>query len=217
MGLDRGRLPRRLRPPAVRNHRPGASGAGAALRRGLDEAVCDGAWGDWAVASGEKLRRALDFDHWAAFGVSFEKLERLLQEVGRGERGEPPASIVLLSGDVHHAYLAEVAFRRDADVRSAVYQAVCSPFRNALDSHERHMIRFALTRTGVAMGRGLARAAGARDPDVRWRFIEGPFFDNQVATVEIAGRRAELKLEKTVGEQQADERKLETVFERRLA
>jgi len=181
------------------------------------EAVCDGAWGDWAVASGEKLRRALDFDHWAAFGVSFEKLERLLQEVGRGERGEPPASIVLLSGDVHHAYLAEVAFRRDADVRSAVYQAVCSPFRNALDSHERHMIRFALTRTGVAMGRGLARAAGARDPDVRWRFIEGPFFDNQVATVEIAGRRAELKLEKTVGEQQADERKLETVFERRLA
>jgi hypothetical protein len=79
------------------------------------------------------------------------------------------------------------------------------------------MIRFALTRTGVAMGRGLARAAGARDPDVRWRFIEGPFFDNQVATVEIAGRRAELKLEKTVGEQQADERKLETVFERRLA
>jgi hypothetical protein len=125
--------------------------------------------------------------------------------------------VVLLSGDVHHAYLAEVAFRREADVRSAVYQAVCSPFRNALDSHERHMLRFALSRPGLATGRTLARAAGARDPDLRWRLIDGPFFDNQVATIEIAGRRAAIKLEKTVGEPQADERTLETVFERRLA
>ncbi len=182
-----------------------------------NEAVCDGAWGGWATALGEKLRRALDFDHWAAFNGSFEKLERLLQELGRGERGRPPASIVVLSGDVHHAYLAEVAFRRDADVRSAVYQAVCSPFRNALDSHERHMIRFALTRTGLAIGRALARAAGARDPQIRWRFVEGPFFDNQVATIEIVGRRARIKLEKTIGEPHADQRSLETVFERRLA
>jgi hypothetical protein len=182
-----------------------------------NEAVCDGAWGNWAVEPGEKLRRALDFDHWAAFNLSFEKLERLLQEVGRGDRGRPPASIVLLSGDVHHAYLAEVGFRHEARVRSAVYQAVCSPFRNALDAHERQMIRFALTRPGVAMGRALAKTAGARNPDIRWRFVEGPFFDNQVATIEVAGRRAELKLEKTVGDPHADERRLETVFGRRLA
>src|SRR5215211_6313302 len=96
---------------------------------------------------------------WAAFDSSFEKLERLLQAVGNGEHGRPPASIVLLPGDVHHAYLAEVAFRPGARVRSAVYQAVCSPFRNALDAHERLMLRFALTRPGVAMGRALARAA----------------------------------------------------------
>jgi hypothetical protein len=181
------------------------------------EAVCDGAWGSWAVAPGEKVRRGLDLDHWAAFHVSFEKVERLLGAVGRGELGRPPASIVLLSGDVHHAYLAEVAFRRDAHVRSAVYQAVCSPFRNALDSHERHMVRFALTRTGLAIGRALARAAGARDPDLRWRFLEGPFFDNQVATIETSGRRASIKLEKTVGDPLADEQGLQTVFERRLA
>jgi hypothetical protein len=182
-----------------------------------NEAVCEGAWGKWAVAPGEKLRRALDFDHWAAFGFSFERLERLLHAVASGEHGRPPASIVILSGDVHHAYLAEVAFRRDADVRSAVYQAVCSPFRNALDSHERHVIRFALTRTGVAIGRALAHAAGARDPDLRWRFVEGPFFDNQLATIELAGRRAQMKLEKTVGDPESDERVLETVFERRLS
>lgn len=169
------------------------------------------------MALGERLRRAFDFDYWAAFHVSFEKLESLLGEVGRGERGEPPASIVLLSGDVHHAYLAEVAFRREANVRSAVYQAVCSPFRNALDAHERQMVRLALTRPGTAMSRALARAAGARDPEIRWRLTEGPFFDNQVATIQTAGRRASMKLEKTVGDPHTDRRTLETVFERRLA
>jgi hypothetical protein len=181
------------------------------------EAVCDGAWGEWAVMPAEKLRRAGDFDHWAAFHVSFERLERLVRELGSGARGRPPASIVLLSGDVHHAYLAEVAYRRDAGVRSAVFQAVCSPFRNALDAHERHGIRFALSRPGVAIGRGLARAAGARDSDIRWRFVEGPYFDNQVATVTVEGRRAAVKLAKTVGDPGSDERSLETVFERTLA
>jgi hypothetical protein len=182
-----------------------------------NEAVCDGAWGDWAVAPAEKLRRALDFDHWAAFHVSFEKLENLVRELGRGERVRPPASIVFLSGDVHHAYLAEVAFPRDANVRSAVYQAVCSPFRNALDTHERQILRLALTRPGTAAARALAHVAGARDPAIRWRITEGPFFDNQVATIQTAGRHASMKLEKTVGDPHTDRRTLETVFERRLA
>jgi hypothetical protein len=182
-----------------------------------NEAVCDGAWGRRAVALGEKLRRAADFDHWAAFHVSFERLERLLREVGCGQRGRPPASIVVLSGDVHQAYLAELGFRPGAGVESAVYQAVCSPFRNALDAHERLVIRCALTRAGVAIGRGLSRAAGARDPEVRWRLVEGPFFDNQVATITLEGHRARMKLEKTVGDAQSDRRNLETVFERRLA
>jgi hypothetical protein len=182
-----------------------------------NEAVCDGAWGRRAAALGEKLRRTLDFDHWAAFQGSFERLGRLLQEVGQGARGGPPASVVMLSGDVHHAYLAEVGFRRNARVRSAIYQAVCSPFRNALDAHERQVIRFALTKPGIALGRALAHAAGVRDPDLRWRFLEGPFFDNQVATITLEGRRARLKLEKTAGDPQSDRRSLETVFERQLA
>ena len=68
------------------------------------------------------------------------RLTALLEEVGLGERGRP-ASICILSGDVHHAYLAEAAFRRDANVSSAVYQAVCSPYRKALDAHERLAVR----------------------------------------------------------------------------
>jgi hypothetical protein len=102
-------------------------------------------------------------------------------------------------------------------VRSAVYQAVCSPFRNALDAHERLTLHFGLSGTGRMIGRVLARAAGARDPDIRWRLVEGPFFDNQVATITLEGRQARMKLEKTVGDPQSDHRSLETVFERRLA
>jgi hypothetical protein len=79
------------------------------------------------------------------------------------------------------------------------------------------MLRLTLTRPGPAVGRALARAAGARDPEIRWRLTEGPFFDNQVATIQTAGRRASMKLEKTIGDPHTDRRSLETVFERRLA
>ncbi len=95
-----------------------------------NERLCDGACGGLAAKASEKLRRALDFDHWAAFEMSFHRMRRLLEEVGSGKRGKPPASIVILSGDVHHAYLFDVAFKKDAGVESRVVQAVCSPYRN---------------------------------------------------------------------------------------
>jgi hypothetical protein len=180
------------------------------------ERVCDGAWGDRPARLGERLRRALDFDHWAAFAISFDRVTRLLRELGRGERGGPPASVVMLSGDVHHAYLAEVAFPRDAGVQSAVWQAVCSPYRNPLDAHERTAIRALISRPAQALTRLLARAAGVPDPRIRWRFAEGPYFDNQLASITLDGRRASVKLEKTIpGEHH--ERRLERVFEHRLA
>ena len=113
--------------------------------------------------SGEKLRRALDFDHWAAFGDSFERLMDLLERTAAGEFGEPPASITVLSGDVHHAYLAELGFKRSAGAQSAVWQAVCSPFRNALNGRERATIRFGNSRAGAAaQPRTLSRLAGVR-------------------------------------------------------
>jgi hypothetical protein len=180
------------------------------------ERVCDGAWGGLAAKAAEKLRRGVDFDHWASFNDSFQLLRELLEEVGSGKRGEPPASIVVISGDVHHAYLAEVAFRPGSGLRSAVYQAVCSPYRNPLDSHERRAIKVGFSRPFIAAMRALGRSAAAPDPGMRWRLAEGPYFDNQVATLRLDGRRAGLKLDKTVpGED--DERRLDCVFERRLA
>ena len=88
------------------------------------------------------------------------------------------------------------AFRREAGARSAVYQAVCSPFRNALGRHERMVIRATKRRPVVRLLRALARSAGVREPDIRWRLAQDPTFDNQFATLELEGRRASLCIEK---------------------
>ena len=77
-----------------------------------NEAVAGGAWGKTAARLGEKMRQGLDLEHWAAFRRSFERMTELLEEIASGEHGKPPSTIVFLSGDVHHAYLAEVAFRK---------------------------------------------------------------------------------------------------------
>jgi hypothetical protein len=181
-----------------------------------NERLCDGAWGRLVAVASEKLRRAVDFDHWAAFQHSFQRLRRLLEEVGSGKLGKPPTSIVLLSGDVHHAYICEVAFKPEAEVRSAVYQAVCSPYRNPLGAGERRVVRAGFSRPFSALARGLAHAAGAPDPGIRWRLLNGPYFDNQVATLRLDGRKAIARLDKTVAGKE-DERALEKSFERRIA
>jgi hypothetical protein len=188
--------------------------AGMHYLEAWNEAVCDGAWGHHASRWGEKVREALDLEHWAAFGESLERLMGIVQRAARGS--DAPASIALLSGDVHHAYLAEVGFPDSDGVRSRVWQAVCSPFRNPLDGHERRAIRVALTWPAALVARALARTAGVRRPPVRWRFAKGgPWFDNQVATITLEGRRARLVLEKTVPD--GDDLALERVFAHELA
>ena len=181
-----------------------------------NEAVCDGAWGTAAAGLGERLRRGLDLEHWAAFGRSFRRLSALVEDVGAGRRGPAPASIVALSGDVHHAYLAEVAFRRSAAVGSAVFQATCSPIRNPLNARERRLMRFGASRSAAAIGHALARLAGVPEPPVRWRLTGAPTFDNGLAFLVLDGPRADLRIERTVADG-AGAPGFECVLERRLA
>jgi YD repeat-containing protein len=162
------------------------------------------------------MRQGLDLEHWSGFHDSFEAFWGLLGEVAAGRVGEAPRTITIVSGDVHHAYLAEVAFTRGTRAVSHVYQAVCSPFRNPLDTRERRGIRFTWTEAGRRIGRALARAAGVPDPPVRWRLThDEPWFDNQVATLELDGDRAAFLLDKAVPDGGEDPR-LERVFERPL-
>jgi PhoD-like phosphatase len=183
------------------------------------EAVCRGDWGRLAAKVGEFGRQLLDLEHWAAFQDSFGHFARLLRSIGAGERssGPHPASIILLSGDVHHGYLTEMAFKGGAGVESHFYQVVSSPLRNPLGVPERLALRAGWTRPGELVGRTLARLTGVAEQDVEWYLMhEEPWFDNHVSTLELRGREATLKVEKTTTEDAAEPR-LYPLLERRLA
>ena len=162
-----------------------------------NEALCAGAWGKMAIGPSEKLRRAVDLEHWPAFRNCFDRLTRELHAVGTGQRGKAPASMVLLSGDVHHAYVAEAEYPDDEQVASKLVQAVCSPMRNPLDSKERHIMKAALSKPGIALAGLLSRAAKVPPAGLDWHFIEDPTFDNQIGTVEITGRDCSIRIDKT--------------------
>ena len=196
---------------------PWLLGRGMHYAEAWSEAVAGGAWGPLAAPAGEKMRQTIDMEHWAAFQESFRRLVELFRAVGRGERGEPPASIVVLSGDVHHAYLFEVGYPRGTGMKSGVWQAVCSPYRNPLGKRERQTIRIGMSRGFERFTRALARLAGVRDAGIGWRMKgDGPWFDNQVASLEIDGRAITMRLEKAVPVD-VDEARLECVLEQPLA
>jgi hypothetical protein len=195
---------------------PAFLGRGMHFLEAWNEAVCEGAWGAIAARLGEKMRQRLDLEHWAAFGESLRDLEDLLDRVASGRHGAAPASVVLLSGDVHHAYLARAEFATANGDRAPVYQATCSPLRNPLNSHERRGIRAAMSRPAARIGEALARAAHVPEESVRWSIQEGPWFDNQVATIELDGRRGWMALDKVVEPANGTPR-LERVMRRRLS
>jgi hypothetical protein len=181
-----------------------------------DDAVAAGAWTRVMKGFGERLRRAIDLEHWAAFPGSFHRMVELIRAVGAGERGEAPASIVTLGGDIHHAYLARVEYPAGDRLRSPVWQAVCSPFRNALSKRERRIALAGDTRLARWVTGALARSAGVELPKVEWRLEQQPTFDNQFATLDIEGDRIEMRIEKTVPGDWRRPR-IETSLERRLA
>jgi hypothetical protein len=179
----------------------------------FDEALTDGAWGRLGAVAGEKLRRVAVMDHWASFGHTFRRLAGLLDDVAHGREGPAPSSIVMLSGDVHHCYVAEVGFRGQAERRSPVWQAVCSAFRKELAPHELRMLAFGHSKLGERVARRLARAAGVPALPIDWRVVERPAFANQIGTLTLDGDRSSVLVEAV-----ADEwGRLETAFERALA
>jgi hypothetical protein len=143
-------------------------------------------------------------------------LTGLIRAVAAGERGKSPASVIVLSGDVHYGYLAEAAFR-DGGVQSRIYQAVCSPLRNSLPGQKSRLQSASWTRPGELAGRLLSRLAGIGEERLRWRLThQKPWFENHVATLDLEGRRARLTFEKAVSDG-SGEPGLERIYERRLA
>jgi len=155
-----------------------------------NEAVCDGAYGKRAARVAEKIRQAIDLEHWGAFRASFDALAKVVLEIGSGARGKPPATVLFLSGDVHYSYLAKARLRR---VAAPVYQVVCSPIRNPLARTIRLLNGIASFGIAGLVGRVLARSAGVPKPLFGWKIRRGPYFHNALATLDFEGRDATLR------------------------
>ena len=141
-------------------------------------------------ALGERIRQALDLEHWAAFEGSFHRLAALLRRVAAGPRA--PATISVLSGDVHHSYVAR------ADVEgSPVYQLVSSPVHHRVPWYATVALRVAWWGPLAAAVRSVVRRAGVADPTVSWRLLRSPVFGNAVAALTFADRSAELVFERS--------------------
>jgi hypothetical protein len=145
-----------------------------------NEALVHGAWGKVGSRFGEKLRQTVDLEHWAAFQSGFQDLAEMAISVADGKRGDAPETVTFLSGDVHHSYVSEV----ERDQGSRIVQAVCSPIRNPLPRSMRFATAFMSYGLAAPMGALAARSAKVPKPPFRWHLIKGPWFDNNLATLE---------------------------------
>jgi phosphodiesterase/alkaline phosphatase D-like protein len=148
------------------------------------EAIAQGAWGRPGKWVGERGRQAADLEHWAAFENGFRDVAEIVLEVAAGERGRPPRTVTFLSGDVHHSYVAE-AWPRQGPVSTRILQAVCSPIRNPLPRSMQAFMSVAAKRTTGVLGRLLTKAAGVSREPVRWAVTHGPWYDNNLAVLEL--------------------------------
>ncbi|AUA14152.1 alkaline phosphatase family protein [Streptomyces sp. SID8382] len=157
--------------------------------------VCGGRRGGrWARIS-EDLRQRGDLEHWAAFPESFDALTDTIAAVG-GAPGAP-ATINVLSGDVHHAYVATPDWSRwpSRPPRSQVRQLTCSPVHNSIYASIRLGFRFGWSAAGRALGRVFKRHGRVPHSHLSWHKTGGPWFGNQLMTLTLQGRSAHLRLD----------------------
>ncbi len=154
----------------------------------FSEGLCQGAWGKRAAAVGERLRQAMDLEHWAAFQQGFREVAEMVLDVASGGRGRAPHTITFLSGDVHHSYVATAWPDPDVtDVRatSTILQAVCSPIRNPLPVGMERVTTLGARPRLARFVQRLARRAKVESSPLRWELDRGPWYDNNLAVLEV--------------------------------
>jgi hypothetical protein len=179
------------------------------------------------AAVAERVRQAMDLEHWPAFGRSFDALAALLSQLDL-----QVASVSVLSGDVHHSYVArpdltsaprpdltsttrpdltstarpDLTSTARTDLTSAphpdlggppIHQLTCSPVHNRVPPLMKPVFRTAWSAGAARVGRALSRAAGAEPTPISWAKLAGPYFGNAVGTLVHSGRSAQVTIEGT--------------------
>ncbi len=154
----------------------------------FSEGLCSGAWGRGGTWAGERLRRALDLEHWAAFQQGFRDVAGLVLEVASGARGPAPHTVTFLSGDVHHSYVSSAwpdPAVTDVTISGQILQATCSPIRNPLPPFMERVTGWAAIRRVGGVVRRLAKAAKVPSSPLAWRIDRGPWYDNNLALLAV--------------------------------
>ena len=176
-----------------------------------DEALCAGARGERMARFGEKMREAADLEHWASFRASFDWLAGVLEKVARGSAA--PATVCVLSGDVHHQYIAQAHWPSTVDSR--VYQIVVSPVHHSVPRSQRTIFRVGWSRLLERLTTALGRWDDVPDLPLTWTKNAGPYFGNGLAQLLLDGRSAEFTLWHAVSDADRADR-LDTVTTLRL-
>ena len=152
----------------------------------------------------EKTRRVGDFDHWPAFYKSFVRLAETIARVAGHPHG--PATVSVLSGDVHHSYAARAEWAGDSaqPAGATVHQLVCSPVRNYVPLFVKPPFTLGDASCGCA-ARWWARRRGVRPLPLSWANTCGPLFGNTIATLQVDGRSAEVFFEQPRGSDALEE------------
>jgi hypothetical protein len=173
-----------------------------------NEALCAGSRGERLARFGEKMREAADLEHWAAFRGSFDWLAGVLERVARADR--PPATVCVLSGDVHHQYVAEAHW--PDPVESKVYQLVQSPVHHTVPLSQRIVFKIGWSRLLELVTRTIGRWDKVPPLPLSWTKVAGPYFGNSLGFLVLDGRSATFTLQKAVTMHQQEDR-LEMVAE----
>ena len=181
------------------------------------EAICEGAWSKPGRKFGEWIRVKADMEDWPAFIRSFDALVELLAELGSSSRSNAPATITVLSGDIHFSYASEIRFPKETAMTSRIHQLVNSPIRNALTPPERTGMRLGMSWFAVGLGRVLRRSVRRKRTSVSWKIDRGPVFANCLGQISFEGRSARLVVQQARPHDENAKPDFETVFEVDLA
>lgn len=163
---------------------------------GWNEAWASGRYGGLAERFAERVRQAVDLEHWSAFRTSFARMVDLLRGLLRAEA--PPATVLFLSGDVHCSYTALAQVKDTPGPGTAIRQLTMSPFRNKLPLPIKIINRLFERRAIRAVTHTWSWAFAVEDTGLDWHVDSGPWFHNGVMTVVLDGPAAHLEIDRAV-------------------
>ena len=123
-------------------------------------------------------------------------LRGFFARIARGEAdASPPATICVLSGDVHHTYISEATWPEPFATR--VYQITCSPLHNGIPLPMRLVFKVAWSRYAQRVTHLISRFGRVPPASIDWQTTAGPYFGNHLAMLRIEGRTVLFGLEKS--------------------